>query len=214
VNGHQDSAVPGPPGAQVPNCGPSQLTTVALTQWAALPSARSELGKRPARWSPTPRRREAEATIACRMEVAGSGLMTTRGELPRGAESERTSGDAPVGAFGAAPSKAPPPGEEDHDVLFIPRGLNAHAGPARRALPFGHAGKAPAGVASAWRRVQEICLAPPRFFPAMPIGSDHGLGDPIDTVDAEQRGIDILITKPFQMRDTREGLGRILASPR
>jgi FixJ family two-component response regulator len=41
-----------------------------------------------------------------------------------------------------------------------------------------------------------------------------GWGDAIDVADAARRGIDILIRKPFQMRDLHEALRRILASPR
>jgi signal transduction histidine kinase len=59
----------------------------------------------------------------------------------------------------------------------------------------------------------EVARAAKQRYPAMPIGLITGWGDWIDTADAEQRGIDILITKPFQLRDIRESLQRILVSP-
>jgi signal transduction histidine kinase len=60
----------------------------------------------------------------------------------------------------------------------------------------------------------EVASAVKQRHPGVPVGLITGWGDTIDPVDAARRGIDILISKPFQIRDIREGLQRILASPR
>jgi signal transduction histidine kinase/CheY-like chemotaxis protein len=60
----------------------------------------------------------------------------------------------------------------------------------------------------------EVARAVKQRHPEMPVGLITGWGDAIDVADAARRGIDILIRKPFQMRDLREALRRILASPR
>jgi signal transduction histidine kinase len=59
-----------------------------------------------------------------------------------------------------------------------------------------------------------VARAVKQRHPEMPVGLITGWGDTINVADAAAGGVDILVRKPFQMRDLREAFRRILASPR
>jgi len=60
----------------------------------------------------------------------------------------------------------------------------------------------------------EVARAVKQRHPEMPVGLITGWGDTIDPAEAAGHGVDVLISKPFQLQALRETLRRILPGPR
>jgi signal transduction histidine kinase/ActR/RegA family two-component response regulator len=60
----------------------------------------------------------------------------------------------------------------------------------------------------------EVAQAAKDLHPERPVGLITGWGDSIDVTDATHRGIDFVLAKPFQLRELREALERVLGDPR
>ena len=58
----------------------------------------------------------------------------------------------------------------------------------------------------------EVVRAVKQRHPGVPVGLITGWGDSIDAADAARRGADLLLSKPFQLRDIQEALGRVLGN--
>ena len=56
----------------------------------------------------------------------------------------------------------------------------------------------------------EVARAVKQRHPGVPVGLVTGWGDSIDAADAARRGIDLLLSKPFQIQELREALARVL----